>query len=137
MVNNTIRAQMSFSFKGETHELDAIIDLDRCRGEAAEPPNFHQLLARACGIDPYSYLYEVMESHEITFSDPTGVATQTCCDGGFDWSRFEQIRRQKQDWEVVRAIAERTLNVLELDERSDLKAALLAAYEAGKANGTK
>ena len=139
MNTNTIRARMSFSFKGETYELDALIDLDRCLGEAGEAPNFHLLLAKASGIAPYSYLYEVLESHEIEFSDPTGITAQSCFGGNFgdvfDWPQFEQKLREELDWRVVRAIAERTLSAQDLDGRADIKAALLAAYQAGKANG--
>ncbi len=134
MSNDTVRARIHFSFKGETYELDAIISLDQCHVEIGASPNFHQLLARACGIDPYSYLYEVMESHEVTFSDPTGTAVQSCRDGSFDWSQFELKRRDELDWQMVRAIAERTISAHDLDEQSGLKVALLAAYQAGKAN---
>ncbi len=132
--NSTVRARLAFSFKAEAYELDASIDLDRCVGEVGEAPNFHLFLARAGGIDPYSYLYEVMESHEIVFSDATGVAAQSCHDGGFDWTRFELDWREEQDLQVVREIAERTLGVRDLDGHSDLKAALLAAFRAGRAN---
>lgn len=130
-MNNTIRARLAFSFKAEAYELDSTIDLDRYVGEE---PNFHLLLARAAGIDPYSYLYEVLESHEIVFSDATGVARQSCHDGGFDWLRFERDWREEQDLQVVREIAARMLEVRDLDGRSDLKAALLAAYRAGREN---
>lgn len=129
--NNTVRARLAFSFKAESYELDTTIDLDQRVGEE---PNFHLLLARAGGIDPYSYLYEVLESHEIVFSDPTGVARQSCQDGCFDWSRFEQDWREEQDMQAIRVIAERMLGVRDLEDRSDIKAALLAAYRAGKAD---
>jgi len=132
MNNNTVRARLSLSFKGETYELDSVIDLDRCLGESGEAPDFHRLLAQAAGIDPYSYLHEVLEAHEIEFSDATGMAARSCRDGGFDWVQFEQDRREDQDWQVVRAIAERILAARDLDAEQDLKAALLAAYRAGK-----
>jgi hypothetical protein len=135
MNNNTVRARLSLSFKGETYELDSVIDLDRCLGEPGEAPDFHQLLARAAGIDPYSYLHEVLESHEIEFSDATGVAARSCRDGRFDWPQFEQDRREEQDWQAVRAIAERIMATRDLNAEPDLKAALLAAYRAGKASG--
>lgn len=129
--NNTVRARLAFSFKAEAYELDTTIDLDRHVGEE---PNFHLLLARAGGIDPYSYLYEALESHEIVFSDATGAARQSCHDGCFDWPRFEQDWREEQDMQAIRVIAERMLGVRDLEDRSDLKAALLAAYRAGKAS---
>lgn len=134
MSSNTIRARLAFSFKGETYELDSVIDLDRCHGEAGEAPDFHLLLARAAGIDPYSYLYDALESHEIVFSDATGVAARSCRDGRFDWSQFEQVRGEEQDWQVVSAIAKRMMGTRDLDADPELKAALLAAYRAGKGN---
>lgn len=70
----SVRVRVSFSFKRETYDLDSVIDLDACLGEPGAVPDFHQRLARAAGISPYSYLYEVLESHEIAFSDATGVA---------------------------------------------------------------
>ena len=134
MKKNTVRARLVLSFKGETYALDSVIDLDECLGESGAAPNFHQLLARAAGIDPYSYLYEVLEAHEIEFSDATGVAVRSCRDGRFDWAQFEQDRREEQDWQRVRVIAEKTMTARDLDADPDLKAALLATYRAGKAS---
>ncbi len=135
MSGNTIRARMEFSFRGEAYELDTLIDLDRCLRDAREEPNFHSLLAKAAGIDAYSYLYEVMESHDIEFSQATGLAAPCCLDGAFDWFRYLMAVREEADLSAVRAIAEQTLGVSDLDDRSDLKAALLAAYRAGQASG--
>ena len=135
MTSNTVRASLSFSFKGETCELDSVIDLDRCLGEPGAMPDFHRILAQKAGIDPYSYLYEVLESHAIEFSDATGVAARSCRDGRFDWPQFEQDRREERDWQVVRAIAEKIMTARDLDAEPELKAALLAAYRAGKASG--
>ena len=135
MSNNTVRARMAFSFKGETYDLDSVIDLDACLGEPGAAPDFHQLLARAAGIDPYSYLYEVLESHEIEFSDATGVAARSCRDGRFDWARFEQDAAEARDWQAVRAVAQQIMTARDLDADPDLKAALLAVYRAGKTGG--
>jgi hypothetical protein len=132
MGTNTVRTRVAFSFKGETYELDSVIDLDRCLGEPGEAPDFHRLLAQAAGIDAYSYLYEVLESHEIEFSDPTGAAAQSCRDGQFDWSRFEQDIADERDWQTVRAIAEPIVGARDWDADAALKAGLLAAYRAGK-----
>jgi hypothetical protein len=75
-----------------------------------------------------------LESHEIEFSDATGVAARSCRDGRFDWTQFEQDLSEERDWQVVRAIAERVMAARDLDADPDLKAALLAAYRAGKAS---
>jgi hypothetical protein len=132
MDHNSIRARLTFSFMAETYELDSIIDLDRHIGDSGEEPNFFLLLAKASGIDPYSYLYEVLESHEIVFSEPTGIAALSCHDGQFDWRQFEQHRREDRAVHAIREIAERTLGMRDLDQHAQLKAALLAAYRAGK-----
>ena len=73
-----------------------------------------------------------METHEIVFSDATGVAKRSCRDGRFDWARFEQERREASDWQRVRAIAQQVLGARDLDAGPELKAALLAVYRAGK-----
>ena len=129
MTPNTIRARLNFSFKAEAYQLDTCIDLDRYSGEA---PNFHLILAKAGGIDPYSYLYEVLESHDIEFSDAEGIAAMSCHDGQFDWPQFELQRQDSRDMQVLGAIAQRLLGVTDLEQRTDLKEALLAAYRAGK-----
>jgi hypothetical protein len=130
-IRNTIRARLTFSFRGEDIALESIIDLDRCDDEAT--PNFHQWLARAGNIDPYSYQYEVLESEEIAFDQPTGLAVACCADGCFDWMAFVALRLEARDLEVVRAVARETLGIDDLDAQGKLKAALLAAYRAGLA----
>lgn len=134
MSKNTVRARMSFSFKGETHDLDCVIDLDRFLGAPGAMPDFHRLLAQSAGIDPYSYLYEVLESHDIEFSDATGMAAPSCHDGRFDWNRFARDVGEAREWQAVRALAEAIMGARDWDSEPALKAALLAAYRAGKAD---
>lgn len=132
MGNSTVRARVSFSFKGETHHLESVIDLDGFLGEPDVMPDFHRLLAQSAGIDPYSYLYEVLASHEIEFSDATGAAARCCDDGKFDWARFARDAGEERDWPVVRAVCEPLIGVCDWDTEPELKAALLAAYRAGR-----
>lgn len=133
MSRNTIRARLDFSFKGENHELDHILDLDACAEGSDDAPDFHLRLAKAHGIDPYSYLYEVLASHEIEFSDPTGIAASCCHDGLFDWSKYVRDREAEIDLQAVRAMAAETMGIADLDSQPALKIALLTAYRAGKA----
>ena len=132
MNRNTVRVRLAFSFKAETHELDAVIDLDAHIGRE---PDFHLLLAKARGVDPYSYLYEALASHDIEFSEASGLAARHCRNGGFDWPGFERDWREAADMRVVREIAARLLGASALRERPEIEAALLAAYRAGKAAG--
>jgi len=130
-MNNTIRAQATFSYKGETHNLGTVIDLDPLLGESDTPPDFHLILAKDNGVDPYSYLYEVLEVQPILFSDPTGLAQPCCVDGAFDWGRFAELWQEGRVLATLRGIAERTLGLRDLDGQPDLKTALLEAYRAG------
>lgn len=132
MSRNTIRIRASFSFKGEACEPEARIDLDACLGEPGVAPDFYRRLARAAGIDPGSYLYEVFESHPLSFSDATGVAARHCVDGDFDWRRFEQDARDARDWHVARRVAESVIGARDWEADATLKAALLAVFRAGK-----
>lgn len=135
MTGNSIRARLAFSFRGEEISLECIVDLDRCASEFAVDvvPDFHSWLARVGKIDPYSYQYEVLESEEIFFDQPTGLAAACCVEGRFDWPAFVALREEARDLEAVRAIARQTLGHDDLDADPRLKAALLAAYRAGLA----
>ncbi len=128
---NTLLARVECSYKGETVVLEASIDLDRHLANSEDAPYFHQILARAGGVDPYSYLYEVLESEEIRFSQPTGLAVDCCVEGRFDWDGFVHRSREAQIVQAVQAISARELDVPDLDAHTELKAALLAAYHEG------
>jgi hypothetical protein len=134
-----------FSFRGETHEIETRIDLDHCLAEArqggmaeagAEAPDFHLRLAQAGGIDPYSYLYEVLAAQDLTFSDPTGLAAVCCHDGGFDWAAFvgccEAAEQGARALEIANIAHQ---HGIELDAAPQVAAALWAAYRAGLARG--
>ncbi len=134
MSRHTVRARLDFSFKGENHELDHILDLDACTDQSDDAPDFHLRLAKAHGIDPYSYLYEVLASCEIHFSDGTGIAAASCHDGQLDWAKYLVDRAAEIDLQAVRAMVARTMGIADLDSQPELKAALLTAYRSGKAN---
>jgi hypothetical protein len=129
--SHTLRASVSFSFKGETYDLETVLDLDQFQAEPGEQPDFHRPLAQVAGIDPYSYLYEVLEAEDIQFSAPTGLASGALEDGVFHWDRFVRLRQASADWQIVRSIAEGILEGRDLDEDGNLRAALLAVYQAG------
>ena len=132
---NTILARLEYSFKGEALRLETVIDLDRCLAHGEDAPDFHGALARAGGVDPYSYLFEILESEDIRFFEPAGLAIDCCIDGQFDWDAFVRGARDARDIQVVQAIAVRELGVTDLDAHAELKAALLAAYREGCARG--
>jgi hypothetical protein len=132
MPTNTLRAHVHLSYQGKTQDLTTTIDLDACLDQSEEAPDFHHLLAHSAGIDTYSYLYEVLGSYDIEFSEATGIAAQCCEAGRFDWWRFVQLQREESELRALRTIAAETLGVEELDQHPALKAALWASYRAGK-----
>ena len=133
-MKNSIDARVAFSFKGETYAPSASIDLDAHMQASGSLPDIHPLLAHANAIDTYSYLYEVMEAHEIEFANPSGLAAACFADGVFDIPCFEQLWREASERAVLHDIARQQLGVDDLEANPDLKAALLGAFEAGKAS---
>ncbi|MEW5839265.1 MAG: hypothetical protein AB1717_10600 [Pseudomonadota bacterium] len=138
MNKNAVCAQLEFSFKGETYLLEEMIDLDSFFIEqrqlaAGETPDFHRYLAKKASIDPISYLYEVLESHEISFSQASGLAADFCQNAAFDWQGFVEARRAAGEWENILAIVQDKITPQALEADDGLKAALLAVYRAGVA----
>lgn len=134
MPANTVRIAASFSFKGELYALATMVDLDAYRSQSGGAPDFHHLLAQAGDIDPYSYQYEVLETHEIVFSEATGLAAAYAAAEHFDWPGFVAACAAQQREALLAAIAARELGVDNLTAEPRLKAALTAAYAAGKTN---
>lgn len=140
MSANTLRATVAFSFQGQTHEISLCVDLDAYlqqnpghRDPNPEAPDWHRLLAQAADIDPYSYLYEVLESHEVELDAPTGLAAPCLQDGRFDWPRFVHTIQEQTRHTLFERIARETLQAASLDAIPGLATALAAAYAAGQA----
>jgi len=131
-VTSHIDVGIEFSFKGETHTLSATIDLDAAMANNGTLPDLHPLLARLNNIDTYSYLYEVMESHEIGFSNATGLAAEYLRDGVFDGDTFVRRWQEERQLAQLRPIARQHLNIDNLDHHPALQQALLEAYAAGR-----
>lgn len=134
-MKNSIDARVTFSFKGEEYSPSATIDLDDCLQQLGSLPPLHSVLAKANGIDTYSYLYEVMEMSEIYFENPQGIAVGCVTDGRFDQKAFELKWRESLVLTSLQSIAERELGVQDLEQQPDLKRALLQAYTLGAEAG--
>lgn len=132
VVASSITISVQFDFKGENFKPSATIDLDQHMAQYGQLPDFHQWLAKANHIDPYSYQYEVLESCELEFSNITGLASDFLKDHHFDTTGFQQQWFAQQRLQQVQEIARRHLSVENLEDNHELKAALLEAYNAGK-----
>jgi len=131
-VENSVDAHIYFSFKGESYDLKTAIDLDDLIEKTDTLPNIHRILAKQNNIDTYSYLYEVMESHEVTYDNAIGIAV-TCINGNlFDMEKFRQLWQEQKEINIVQTIAKQYLNIEDLNQQSDIKSALLEAFRQGK-----
>lgn len=128
---NSIDIRVQFSFKGKTYELGMTLDLDTL-GKQQTIPSLHQLLARQHGIDPYSYLYEVMEVSEIKFANPQGLAKDFCAHKPFEPGAYFHYARTRQTQQLLHNILTEELSEPLPDcIRSDILRAMARAYQAG------
>ncbi len=132
-MDNSIVARIKFSFRGETYSPSAKIDLDELMTGSETYHRLHLLLARTNGIDTYSYLYEVMESYPIEFSNPTGLAADYLSGTEFEFSGFETRWHEKHDLSILDAIIDHHFKGDDCAQNPALKAALREAFQAGKA----
>jgi hypothetical protein len=131
-MNSSVVASVIFYFKGERHAPSLLLDLDEMMRRSGGLQNLHHSIAAANSIDAYSYEYEVMLSEDIHFEQPQGLAVELLHDGGFDLEGFAEKWHEQQALQKVRPIAEQCVGVTDLDAKPKLKAALIAAYLAGK-----
>jgi hypothetical protein len=135
-IKNTVKASVEFFYRGELYSAAVTIELDQLI-ENKTPENaevlssLHHLLATKMGIDKYSYQFEMMQAEEICFSEAQGIATQYLQDGHFDIKGFEHAWRENKMLNQLQNIASRLLDVDDLEQRPELKNALLEAYRAG------
>ena len=131
-MKNSIKVTIPFSFKGVEHSPSSIIDLDVfSQGEQTIDNVFH-LVANENKIDSYSYEYEMLESAQVFFSEPTGIAVDFFSENYFDLEGFRKQLVQGDALLALQVIASDVLDIDDLDSHDDIKQALLKAYEAGK-----
>ena len=133
-MNNRIDASIEFSFKGESFSPTATIDLDAMMEKSGQLASLYRTLALQHNIDTYSYLYEVMESYDIHYSNACGLAAQCLHDGQFDLAAFESLWREDHQASGLADIAREQLGIDDLDSEPKIKHALLQAYRLGKSS---
>jgi len=133
-MNNTINARVEFYFKGELFTPSATIELDQYMQRGGELPDLYLFLATENNIDSYSYHYEIMLQESIIFSDPKGLARDYCQNNSFDIKSFKEAWVKEKENGILQSIAQKVLDVDNLEQQPDLKQALLEAYNEGKKN---
>lgn len=136
-MKNSVVASIEFYFKGERHAPSLEIDLDKLMRQQGALNSLHHTIAVANRIDAYSYEYEMMMAEDLQFSQPQGMAADFVKGGEFDLEGFAAKWQEQQALEQVRPIADRCVGVTDLDAKPKLKAALIEAYLAGKAECSK
>lgn len=132
---SSIKARIEFSFQGEIYKPDIILHLDTLLDAGQDLSRLHEMIAEANNIDTYSYLFEVMESSPVIFSEAEGLAKSFLKESGeFDLHGFQQQRMSRQSDHLLADIAREHMQVDTLDEIDGLAAALKAAYDAGVSN---
>lgn len=131
-MKNRFTVTIEFSYKGETFEFRADIELDECMEKLNTIPDLHDLIARQNGIDAYSYQYEVLTSEELQFSEEEGFAAEFIHEGEFDAEGFAIRWREERIGMIAAEIAQRVMGIADLAAQPALKQALLEAYRAGQ-----
>ncbi|MCU7916017.1 MAG: hypothetical protein KZQ65_08985 [Candidatus Thiodiazotropha sp. (ex Gloverina cf. vestifex)] len=131
-MKNSIDISTAFSFKGEMHTPSTTLELDSHMENSGSLPPFHALLASTNDIDTYSYLYEVMEMTDVQYSNAKGMAAGFLKDGVFDQAGFEAAWRENKITQLLQPIARDYLGIEDIDDHTDLRAALLQAYKLGR-----
>ncbi len=140
-MSNTIKLDMSFSFKGDTFYPSTILDLDSLMSNHSlevihQESNIlsfiYPLLAASIDLDTYSYAYESMLASHVVYSQPTGIAVNHLSEEQFNYVTFHQEWLTKKVFNIIEKIAKTHLSVVNLEQQPHLKSALLEAFYAGK-----
>jgi len=134
-MNNRVTASVEFSFKGQTIAASVELDLDACMQTANGIPDLYHLLATRNNIGLYSYEYEMLQAEPISYSNAEGLVAEYVKDGQLDQAGFEAAWREQSLMNALQDIAREKLQIDDLQNKPDLKAALLAAYQLGAGSG--
>ena len=131
---NQITVSVEFHFKGEKITASVELDLDLLMATNQEFPNLYPLLASSIELDVHSYEYEMMQAEQVTFSGVKGGAIDHLVGDQFDFEAFKNSWKKNQVLSTVSDIADRHMNIKQLDQQPELRAALVEAYNQGVKN---
>ncbi len=131
-MKNAIEARMEISFKGEVHQLSSHLDLDELMRAHSCVPSLQHILATDNQIDPYSYLYEMLETTQVTFHQAQGLTSDFLQNQTLDIQGFEKAWLQQQLRKKLQEISLQELEIDDLDQHPAVARALERAYKLGK-----
>ncbi|HHH13035.1 MAG TPA: hypothetical protein ENJ98_02255 [Thiolapillus brandeum] len=131
-MKNRVRVSATFSFRGETHHPEMVLDLDHFLDEGHTLDELYPMLAAANGIGAYSYEYEVLEMAPLHFDQAEGLAADFVTDGRLDLEGLRAAFQEASRRSSLESIARQKMGVDKLEEIPGLEAALQAAWELGR-----
>ncbi len=131
-MSNFITASVEFYFKGERYGASIELDMDQHMHASGELPDLYPLLATAMDIGAYSYEYEMMLAETIMFSDAKGLVTDFVSEGILDLAAFNDAWSESIVIEKLQDIAKQYLSIDDINQETNLKNALIAAYRLGE-----
>jgi len=131
-MKSSIDAHIEFSFKGEAYSLTSNINLDQLMEQGLSLSGLHAILAKEHGIDTYSYLFEVVQDTEIELGNAQGIAAPHLNNGNFDFDGFAAAWQEQKVLSLLQPVAMNVLGITDLNQHSELKNALIQAYNLGR-----
>jgi len=129
---NSITASLQFDFRGQTFKPSITVDLDVLMQKQGDLSGLHDMLASSIGLDPYRHEYDVMLMHEITFSEPSGLASDFFMDGRLNFEGFVEAWQKQKALRALEPIARKHLGIIDLDQHPDIRDAMLESYRSGQ-----
>jgi len=131
-MKNIVTASVHFSFKGKELSPSLVIELDPHLEASGALPNLCTLIATQNGFDLYSYEYEMMQAAEIKFSNPQGLVEKYIIDSNLNIEDFIKAWQEGNALIKMLEITEQHMNISNFENHTELKYAILAAYELGQ-----
>jgi len=110
-MSNSVRVSATFSFRGETHRPEMMLDLDVFLAKKGSLSSIYPMLANANGIDAYSYEYEILEMTPLHFDQPTGLVADHVRDGQLDLEGFRATANQQSVLKRLEDIAMSNMSI--------------------------
>jgi len=131
-MSNYITASVEFYYKGEKHSASIELDMDQHMHASGELPDLYPILAQTMNVGAYSYEYEMMLAETIIFSDAKGLIADFVSEGTLDLAAFNDAWSESIIIEKLQDIAKQHLSIDDINQETDLKNALIAAYRLGE-----
>lgn len=133
-MKNTVTASIEFYFKGEKFSPSITVELDEHLHTNGSLDNLCAVIATENNIDHYSYEYEMMQAETIKFKNAQGLIENFITNEELDAEAFESAWQEHRALAKLLEIAERHMHITDFAQHTELKQALLAAFQLGQAD---